>query len=64
MVGELVRFTTEQAEPFFQRWQDPQHLIDDPGTPLRRSEREALLASLSGQGNSAHMARSFSLLGL
>jgi hypothetical protein len=63
-VGELLRFTTDRAVPFFDRWKDPQHLVDDPRSPLRPSEREALRASLSGQGNSAYMARSFSLLGL
>ena len=63
-VDDLVRFVTEQGEPWFQRFRDTAQLLDAPESPLSAEDRELLRAALAGQSSPANEATSRKLLGI
>jgi hypothetical protein len=63
-VDDLVRFVTEEGEPWFQRFRDTRELLSSIDSPLGPRERELLTAALAGQGSPESEAASRRILGI
>lgn len=61
---DLVRIVQEVGEPWFERFDDPDALLNDPGTPLSEAGRESLRAALLKQADPDCVAASRELFGL
>lgn len=62
-VDDLVRFVTEQGEPWFSAYRDPNRLLSAE-SPLQDTGRDLLRSDLAGHPDSEHIAASLKLLGL
>lgn len=63
-VDDLVRFVSEQGEPWFQRWSSVDSLLQSPESPLRPQDREFLRAARNGQASAERIAESLRILGI
>ncbi|HUR47313.1 MAG TPA: hypothetical protein VMZ27_15635 [Candidatus Saccharimonadales bacterium] len=62
-VDDLARFVIEQGEPWFQRWNSIDALLQSD-SPLRPQERDSLRAARAGQASAERVAASLKILGI
>lgn len=62
-VDDLARFVSEQGEPWFQRWNNVDELLQ-PDSPLRDSERSSLRAARDGQTSADRVTASLKMFGI
>jgi hypothetical protein len=62
-VDDLARFVVEHGEPWFQKWQSAEALLQ-PDSPLREQERDFLRAAQVCQASAERVAASLKILGI
>ena len=63
-VQDLVRFLSEQGEPWFEQFADTTCLLERTDSPLAEEARSLLAQAVSGQARPENVAASLKLLGI
>lgn len=63
-VDDLARFALEQGEPWFQKWNSVEALLQSPDSPLSPPDQECLCAACDGTASTERVAASLKILGI
>jgi len=63
-VNDLVRFVEKYGQPWFQKFESIENLLNHPDTPLKPDTQELLHTAIIGNANLDFIAASYKLLGM
>ena len=63
-VDDLARFVLERGEPWYERFRSTEALVNEPDSPLKPQEKEALIAAKEGRASAERVAASLKIFGI